>query len=124
MNEVLPYAIAGIAVLIAAAGYHGVTEHHWHLRYFWRYARPGTVIPRTRHDTRWHAMSHAARWTHDAGMIIVAGFLGTGWRLEPKVTTYAVAAVIVIAVTWLGARAVSRTFGERRRHPEHEYLED
>ena len=125
MTGSLPYLLAGILVAVSAAGYHGVTEHYWHLRYFWRYARPGTVIPPTRHDTRWHGMGHATRWAYDAGMIAAALLLGTAWRLEPRFTAYAVAAVTVIAVTWLGVRTVSRTFGERHRHyPDPEYLED
>jgi hypothetical protein len=114
MTGTMAYPAAVLLILVAAAVYHGVTEHYWHLRYFWRYARPGIVIPETRHDTRWHAMGHAARWAYDAGMLIAAGFLGTAWRLEPRFTVYAVAAVTVTGVVWLGARTLSRTFGERR----------
>jgi hypothetical protein len=112
----MSYALAGLAVVVAAAGYHGVTEHHWHLHYFWRYVRPGIVIPETRHDTRWHAMSHRARYAVNAAMAAAALGLGLAWQLAPAATTITVIIAIAAGAAALGARALSRVLGERH-HP-------
>jgi hypothetical protein len=113
----LEYLAAAILVLGAVTLYHGVTEHHIHLHYFWRYVRPGMHIPQTRHDTRWHGMGHAARWRYYAGMAAVTFCLGTAWRWHPRLIVITLAAAVLVTVTALGARTLSRTFGERHRHP-------
>jgi len=111
----MTYALAGLGIALLAVGYHGVTEHHWHLRYFWRYARPGTVIPPTRHDTRWHAASHARRAAANAGMVLAAALTGFALHLQPRAAAITLAVCAIMAVTAAAARRVSKALGERHR---------
>ena len=109
----MTYLLAGIGVLLLAAGYHGVTEHHWHLVYFWRFVRPGTVIPPTRHDTRWHSMSHAARTGIDVVMLLSAAAIGTALRIWPKPAVIGLVIAFAALITVGGVRAISRALSGR-----------
>jgi hypothetical protein len=104
----------GALIVIAAGAYHAVTEHHVHLRIA-HAVNPRVEIPPTRHDTRWHAMTHRQRAYVNAGMIAMAVLLGLAWGLQPQVTTICVIIMTACAVTAAAARAVSRTLGQRRR---------
>jgi hypothetical protein len=109
-----PVVVAGVLLVIAASAYHAVTEHHVHLRVA-RLVNPAVVVPETRHDTRWHAMTHRQRWYVNGGMIVMAIALGLAWRVQPRVTTISVVIVFIAAAAALIARAVSRAIGSRHR---------
>jgi len=109
-------ALAGLGVIAVAAAWHGVTEHHVHLAWFWRHVRPGTVIPATRHDAAWHAMGHGRRAVINAGMLAAAALAGLGWTLRPRIAAIALAAVALAVIAQLAARALARVFGIRRPH--------
>jgi chromate transport protein ChrA len=108
-----PYAVSLIAVLAVAWAYHGITEHHWH-RALLRIAEPRTVVPPVRHETRWHAMSHAARLAVDLGLAVAAVALGTAWKMQPAITMVTLIAAAVIAVTVIAVRKLSKSLGGRR----------
>jgi hypothetical protein len=114
----LIYAASGLAVAIAAAAYHGITEHHVHLQHFWRYIRPGTAVPPVRHDTRWHSLGHGRRNGILLALAAAAGLFGTGFWLRPRIAVLAVLAVTVLWGTVLGARALARAFSGRHYHPD------
>jgi len=111
----MTYDLAGLGIVLLAACYHGFTEHHWLLKYFWRYARPGTVVPLPRHDTRWHAAGHGRRAAANAAMVLAAAGIGLALQLQPRVAVVTLAAVAVMAVTVPPARRMSRALGERYR---------
>jgi hypothetical protein len=112
------YFLSGLGIVLLAAGYHGVTEHHWHLKYFWRFARPGTVIPPTRHDTRWHSMSHASRAGVDVVMVLAAAGLGLALRIWPRAALTGLVIGFAVVITAGGVRAISRSFSGRRHYGE------
>jgi hypothetical protein len=105
---------SGTLIVIGAGVYHAVTEHHVHLRIA-HAVSPRVEVPPTRHDTRWHAMTHGQRACVNAGMIAMAVMLGLAWGLAPQVTTVCVAVMTACAVTAAVARAVSRSLGQRRQ---------
>lgn len=109
-----PAVVFGVLLVIAAGGYHAVTEHHVHLKIAHLVNR-NVAVPETRHDTRWHAMNHGQRGAVNAGMIAAAFALGLAWRLAPKITTICVTIAIVAAAAALIARAVSKALGQRHR---------
>jgi acetyltransferase-like isoleucine patch superfamily enzyme len=114
----LVYAAAGLAVAVLAAVSHRVTEHHVHLAWFWRYIRPGTIIPPVRAGTGWHSLSHGRQDRFRAAMLAAAGLFGTGFWLRPRIAVLAVLAVTVLWGTVLGARALARAFSGRHYHPD------
>jgi len=110
--DLAPIVVFGILLVIAAGGYHAVTEHHVHLRIL-HLVNPRVEVPETRHDSRWHAMGHGQRALANTGMIVAAACLGVAWRLAPGITTICVTIAIAAAAAALLARAVSKALGQR-----------
>lgn len=110
-----PYAVSLIAVLTVAWLYHGITEHHWH-RALWRLADPSVTVPPPRFTSRWHAMSHAGRAAVDLVLLAAAAVIGTAWRITPAVTVITLAVFVILAITAIAGRALSKSIGGR--HPE------
>lgn len=111
----MTWLLAVLAVAVLALVWHGITEHHWHLRWFWRYVCPDTTIPLPRPDGRWHGAGHGFRALVNTGMLAAAGFGGLGWQLQPRVAAAAVIAVTGLGTVALAARILARRLGERRR---------
>jgi len=112
----MPYIIALAAVIAGAWAWHGITEHHWHLRAL-RLLSPGTAVPVPRHDTRWHGMGHGGRAAVQLALIAAAMAAGAAWQRSPRVTVITLAAVALAVIAAAAARALSRSLGSRR--PEH-----
>lgn len=111
----LPVMIALLALAISGWLYHAVTEHHLHL-VIARKVTPGTVVPATRHDTGWHAMSHRARTGANIAMLAAAACLGLAWQLERTATAAGIVIILACGGAWLAARGMSRAIGQRRQH--------
>jgi hypothetical protein len=109
----LPVMIALLGLAAAAWLYHCVTEHHVHL-VIARKVSPSVVVPATRHDTRWHAMSHQARAGANLAMLAAAAGLGLGWQLERTATAAGAAVIMLLAAGWLAVRVLSRAIGTRQ----------
>lgn len=110
-----PYAVSLIAVLAVAWLYHGVTEHHWHL-VLWRHADPSVTVPPPQWTSRWHAMSHTGRAAVDLILLATAAGIGTAWRITPAVTVLTLVVFVILAITAIAVRALSKSLGGR--HPE------
>jgi len=111
----LPVMIVLAGLAVAGLLFHSVREHHLHL-VIARKVNPGTVVPPTRHDTGWHAMSHRARTGINIAMLAIAVCLGLAWQLERTAATAGITLTLACGVIWLGARAVSRAIGPRRNN--------
>jgi hypothetical protein len=90
-----PVVWAVIIVLMGGWLYHALVDHHGHLVLL-RIVRPSTAVPETRHDSKWHAMSHPRRLLVNVMLTGAAILTGLAWELSPYV---AAAVVIAWAVT-------------------------
>jgi hypothetical protein len=111
-----PVIIACFVVAVAAWLHHAIAEHHW-LHIVAHKVDPGHVVPETRHDSMWHAMSHGMRIAVDIALLTAAACLGIAWQLERAATTVIIAAGMIAWLAWLATAAVSRVIGRRHRHP-------
>jgi hypothetical protein len=120
-----PVAVAGVLIIIIAGGYHAVTEHHVHLKIA-QLVNPRIEVPQTRHDSRWHGMSHLQRAGVNGGMVIMAIALGVAWRIQPQATTVCAAIIVIAAAAALVSRAIGNKLGRRagRRAAEKNLPED
>jgi ABC-type protease/lipase transport system fused ATPase/permease subunit len=107
MTAVL-WAITAIAA--AATVWHGVTEHHLHLRLL-RCLRPGTVVPRTTHDTWWHALSRSRRIIVQVALTAAGLAAGIACEAAPAVAITVLAGSVVAGTVLVAVRTAGRTRG-------------
>ena len=108
----MPYIIALAAVAAGAQSWHGITEHHWHLR-AWRHLSPGTAVPAPRPGTRWHGMGHGRRAGVMALLAAAALLAGWAWQSRPDVAVVTLVFTVIAAAVLPAARALARTLGAR-----------
>ena len=85
-----PVVWAVVIVLAGAWLCHIVVDHHSHLVLL-KVFRPFTVVPETRHDSRWHSASHPRRMLVNILLTGAAVLIGLAWMLSP----YVAAAVVI-----------------------------
>lgn len=91
-----PVVWAIVIVLAGAWLYHTLVDHHGHLALL-KVVRPSTVVPETRHDSKWHAMGHPRQLAVNILLTGAAILLGLAWELSPYVA--AVVVIMWVAVT-------------------------
>lgn len=91
MNGVSAPVVWVVVLFLAGAWlWHTLADHHGHLVLL-RVIRPSTVVPETRHDSRWHAASHPRRLMANLLLTGAAILTGLAWELSP----YAAAAMVI-----------------------------
>lgn len=101
-----PVVWAIVIVLMGGWLYHALADHHGHLVLL-KLVRPAVVVPETRHDSKWHAMSHPRRLLVNALLVGAAILAGLAWELSPYVaaaviTGWAVTTAILVSMRRAG----------------------
>lgn len=114
-----PVVWAVIIVLLGAWLYHTLADHHGHLVLL-KVIRPKTVVPETRHDSKWHAMSHPRRLLVNVMLTGAAVLTGLAWELSPYVAAVIVIGSGVVAVIfwWMRRAGLPGTHPHENRETE------
>jgi hypothetical protein len=70
----------------AAAAWHAVAGHRWHLK-IWRLLRPGGAVPGTAHDEWWHSLPRRHRAAVLAALLPAGAVAGLAYPLAPGPVT-------------------------------------
>ena len=113
-----PVVWAVVIVLLGAWLYHVIADHHGHLVLL-KVIRPSVTVPETRHDSKWHAMSHPRRLLVNALLVAAAILIGLAWMLSPYVAAAMVTGtgVTIAILGWMHSHPQP---GIRHRHRETE----
>lgn len=109
--------IAFSLIAVAAWAYHGVREHHAHLRLL-RVVRPSTAVPPTSHDSGWHALGHWKRMAVNTAMLGGAIVIGLCWDLSWVGTFFALVAFGTAWAVIAMVRAMGGAVRRREQRPE------
>lgn len=98
----LPVVWAIILTLAGAWLWHVIVDHHGHLVLL-RIVRPSTVVPETRHSSKWHRAGHLRRLVVNAILVGAAILVGLAYELSPYAALALVAgsAVTFAIFAWM-----------------------
>lgn len=97
-----PVVWAIVLFMLGAWLWHTIADHHGHLVLL-KVVRPKTVVPSTRHSSKWHMASHPRRLMANLALIAAAILAGMAWEWSPYVALVIVAgsAVTFVILAWM-----------------------